>query len=180
MGDLPILRAAEEADVASARRIYNRYVRESTATFHCRIQSEEDFRKKFLLPLPHGAIVAIDPQEHTLLGYTLLSPFIDRCAARWSSEVAIYLDASACGTGIGTRLLTAADEQARKHRMRTIVAVISSENTGSCRFFRRNGYRHCGSIDAVAQKFGRRLGIEYYQKIFPTPGLDPEGIAAEL
>ena len=82
MYHIPILRVAEEADVAKARLIYNRYVRESTATFHCRIQSEEDFRKKFLLPLPHGAIVAIDPQHHRLLGYVLLSPFIDRCAQK--------------------------------------------------------------------------------------------------
>ena len=171
----PAVERASERDVPDAARIYNRYVRESTATFHCRTIPNDELAKVLLREPPYGGFVARD-DDGTLLGYLSLAPFINRCAARWSVELAMYLGPGACGRGLGSLLLETAEESAREHRLHTIVAVICSENAGSCRFFRRHGYRHCGSLEMVAQKFGRRLGVEYYQKILARPRLDEDDL----
>jgi phosphinothricin acetyltransferase len=164
---------ATENDVADAARIYNRYVRDSTATFHCRTIPDEELAGTLLREAPYGSFVARE-ENGDLLGYVSLSPYIDRCAARWSVEVAMYLCSKACGRGLGSRLLETAEQSAREHRLHTVVAVICSENAGSCRFFRRHGYRHCGSLEMVAQKFGRRLGVDYYQKILCRTRFDDD------
>ena len=167
-----LINRANATDVHDVAVLYNRYVRESTATFQSRVVPDEKVAEWLLRPPPHGGFVARDPNDHRLLGYLTLAPFIERCAARWSVEVAIYLAAEACGRGIGSALLASAESTARDHHLHTIVAVICTENSGSCRFFRRQGFLHCGTIEMVAQKFGRRLGVEYYQKILPQSPCD--------
>lgn len=63
----------------------------------------------------------------------------------------LSLNAAARGRGVGSALLAAAEESARKRGSRKIWMVTSNDNLDALRFYQRRGYRlvtvHAGAID---------------------------------
>ena len=45
-----------------------------------------------------------------------------------------------------------------------IVSIITSDNAGSLRFHRKNGFTEVGMMHAVAFKFGKYLDVSFFQK----------------
>lgn len=63
----------------------------------------------------------------------------------------LSLNATVRGRGVGSALLAAVEESARKHGSRNIWMVTSNDNLDALRFYQRRGYRlvtvHAGAID---------------------------------
>ena len=54
-------------------------------------------------------------------------------------------------------------EEAKKREVRTLIAVIDSENIASIKFHEQFGFRLAGKLKNVGYKFGKWLDIVYYQ-----------------
>ena len=45
-----------------------------------------------------------------------------------------------------------------------LISIITSDNEGSLRFHRKNGFTEIGVMPAVAFKFGKYLDVSFFQK----------------
>ncbi|HEX8004406.1 MAG TPA: GNAT family N-acetyltransferase [Mycobacteriales bacterium] len=112
-----------------------------------------------------GGAEAGPAPDGDLLGYLLVAPFKGRCAYRDTAEVTVYLDAAACGRGLGRAALAFAEEHARAAGLHALLAVVCAENEPSLRAFARAGYEEVGRLREVGRKFGRLLDVVYLEKV---------------
>ena len=102
-----------------------------------------------------------------MLGYAYLDQYNDRSAYRYTADVSIYLDEAVTAKGIGGQLLAALEQAAAAQGLRTLVSIITEENTGSLHFHEKHGFVRKGRLDRVGLKFGRWLGVWFLQKELP-------------
>ena len=156
----------EERHLKEASEIYNHYVRESTCTFTEHEVSVEEFREFVFFPDPrHGAFVIENIFDSTLLGYCVLWMYKPRSAYRNTAEVSVYLKPDYTGKGIGREALEMLQSFGKSNGMHALLAGICSESIGSIKLFTRMGYAKVGHLKEVGFKFGRRLDVEFYEKI---------------
>jgi phosphinothricin acetyltransferase len=144
-------------------RIYNHYIRETVITFEeteithsemaDRIAKIGDFSLPWLVAESEGAIV----------GYAYAGKWRERSAYRYSVESTVYLDASATGRGIGTRLYRDLLTSLRATPVRTVLGVIALPNTASVALHERLGFTKVAELKEVGFKFGRWIDVAYWQ-----------------
>ena len=160
------LTAITEADLPFVKRIYDYYTLHTTVVY-------------FLEPVPLGEIRRIVPvgDRHyrsfliggaagERYGFCYFSRFKEKPAFRISVEVTIYLAPDCCGKGIGRQALSLLEPYIREGGFSNAVALISAENEASIRLFEKCGYVCCAEIRDVAEKFGKKLTLKIYQKLF--------------
>ncbi|RDU99312.1 GNAT family N-acetyltransferase [Trinickia dinghuensis] len=95
------------------------------------------------------------------------SDFYGRPAYAGTAEISIYLDESARGRGLGTRLVAAALDAAPALGIDTLLGFIFGHNVASLALFRRCGFEDWGNLPRVAVLdgverdlviLGRRIG----------------------
>jgi phosphinothricin acetyltransferase len=144
-------------------RIYNHYIRETVITFEeteithsemaDRIAKIGDLSLPWLVAESEGAIV----------GYAYAGKWRERSAYRYSVESTVYLDASATGRGIGTRLYRDLLTSLRATPVRTVLGVIALPNTASVALHERLGFTKVAELKEVGFKFGRWIDVAYWQ-----------------
>lgn len=142
--DTPTIRAAREADLPALTAIYNAAVTETAFTGH-------------LLPLtvadrlgwwqahqdPRYPILVADTSTE-LLGYASLSLWFDTPVYAHTAESSLYLAPNAQGRGLGTTLMQALLDEARRLEHHVILARIWSGNAPSIAMCRKCGYEIIG------------------------------------
>lgn len=159
--------AAEYLGAAAA--LYNRYVLESTATFHTAPLSAQDMRELLFFDDRRFRSFAI-LDGGVFCGYLILSAYKKREAYNGTAEVTVYLDAGHTGKGIGTLALRYAETVAAAEGFHALLGIVCGENEASRRLFEKNGYERCGLLREVGMKFGRKLDIVIYEKIIAPGG----------
>lgn len=162
MGNITF-RKAELTDLPKLKEIYTYYIENSTATFHIGQISDEDmqgiiFKKDSLYE------TFVIEENKDILGYVLLAPYNTREAYRRTAEVTIYLKNGIEGRGVGTTSVNFIEGVAKEKGIKSLLALISGENTGSMRLFEKNGYFKCAHMKNVGEKFGRLLDAVMYEK----------------
>jgi len=150
--------------VDAAAALYNRYVLETTATFHTEPLGARDMRELLFFQSDRFRSFAI-LDGGAFCGYLILAPYKRREAYDTTAEVTVYLDAGHTGRGIGTLALRHAETVAGAGGFHALLGIICSENGASIRMFEKNGYFRCGTLREVGVKFGRRLDVVLYEKI---------------
>lgn len=146
------------------REIYNRYVATTTVSFDVEPATLDKIKALTMHADERFCSFVIIDNLH-VIGYVLLSPFIQKQACYQTAEVTIYLDEHYGKRGIGSRALEYIEEQALTNGFHTLIAVICTENEGSIAAFSARGYQLKGIIQQVAYKFDRHLDVSYYQKL---------------
>ena len=144
--------------------IYNHYVRNTTVTFNTEEVDEEQFLAAFYADENKYSLHTVY-KDSRIIGYCSLNPFNKKEAYRRSAYVSIYLDPSFTGKGLGKEVLEFLEQKAVEMEYRSLIALISRENTTSCSFFNKNGYHEVGELKQAGEKFGRLLDVVYYQKL---------------
>ena len=157
----------EYVDAAAA--LYNRYVLETTATFHTEPLSASDMRGLLFFDNSSFRSFAI-LDGGVFCGYLILSAYKCRDAYNTTAEVTVYLDGTRTGRGIGTLALRHAQTYAEAEGFHALLGIICGENAPSIRLFEKNGYERCGLLKEVGVKFGRRLDVVIYEKILGSGG----------
>ncbi len=167
-----MIRDLRETDISACLDIYNPYIAESTATFETELLDLDTFAQRV------RKITAVYPwlvaeEDGKILGYAYLSAFNEREAYRWTADLAIYVDMSKRGRGIGTQLMEGIIRRAAEEGYYQIISLITSENEASLAFHEKAGFIRIAHFDAIGYKAGKWLGVDYYLKKLREPEEDP-------
>ncbi len=163
-----MLRIATEADVPAMLDIYAPYILNTTYSFEYTVPDEEAFLARFR-EITSQFPWLVWEEEGQLLGYAYGSaPFGERAAYAWCAESSIYLRPDAQGRGIGRRLYAGLEALLSCQGYQRVYALITSENTGSLAFHSRVGFVPRAEFVRCGYKFGRWLGVHWYEKVLSS------------
>lgn len=149
--------------------ILNYYIENTTAAYR-----KEAVEEDFVLELMEGAEVyrsfVIKNEAGDIVGFCLLEPHSPLSTFSAAAEVMYFIHENATGMGAGGQALKKLEDEARKLGVKKLLADISSENSGSIRFHKKNGFVEYGKLDDIGCKFGRNFGVVYLAKDLCAPG----------
>ncbi len=141
----PLIRFATLADMDEIARIYAPYVA-TPITFDEGEVTPADFRQRFDATRRQFPWLVIEQGEGGhLLGYAYAHPQHEREAYQWNAETSIYLDADACGRGLGGILYDALLEILRLQGYTTAYALVTLPNAASEKLHDSRGFSHMGT-----------------------------------
>lgn len=143
--------------------IFNYYTRNSFAAYPEGEIPVQFFPMFFEIGKVYPSLVIIGPDD-SVIGFCLLRPYNPFEAFKETAEITSFIKHGFTGKGIGKAALQTLEDAARKMGIRHLLADISSENTGSIEFHRRNGFTQCGRFSDVGKKFGRNFSVVWMEK----------------
>lgn len=152
----------EEKDISKCLDIYNYYIENSISTFECTPLSIEEFKiriKRIKKKFPF----IIYKVNDEVLGYAYLDYFIEREAAFISADLSIYVKNDCHHMKIGSKLLNEIISLAPRYGIKNIISVVTTKNDASIRFHLNHNFIRKGTIDNIASKFGKSLGVIYFK-----------------
>jgi L-amino acid N-acyltransferase len=160
------VRRAGPADLPAITSIYNQAVARTVATFDTEPRSEGAARSWWE---HHGdrypVLVAV--QGDKVVGWASLSAWSDRRAYDGTAEVSEYVDEAARGDGVGTLLLGALLDEARRAEFHVLLARVAGGNEASLKLHHAHGFRRVGVMHEVGRKFGRWVDVEVLERPLP-------------
>jgi L-amino acid N-acyltransferase len=158
------VRDATEADLCEIAEIYNHAILNSSATFDVTTKTVDQWRRLLsYCSEEYPLIVAVT--EGRVVGWGMLKPFIDRPAARFTTENAVYVDPNCGGKGIGTALMEELIQRARKNGYHAIIAMVVDGNAASERLHEKVGFQRAGLMREVGHKFDQWLDLIVFELI---------------
>jgi phosphinothricin acetyltransferase len=156
------VRSAVGADCAAIADIYNYYVLHDTCTYQ-EIPDLIEHREKWFEDHGPRHPVIVAEAEGRVVGWASLSPYHKRSAYRFTVENSIYLHPDWRQRGLGSLLLRELIDRAKALGHRTIIAVISAEQTGSLKIHEKCGFVKVGHFKGIGFKFSQWLDVVYLQ-----------------
>jgi phosphinothricin acetyltransferase len=169
------IRTAREGDLAGIFEIYHEQVLHGTATFDTEAKSAEAQRAWFAAHARERYPILVaedDAVGGKVVGWARLYPWSDRLAYARSAENSVYVHKDWRGRGVGTQLLAALIEEARRAGICVLLARIAEGNPASIALHESQGFERIGTMRRVGEKFGRILDVEMMQLHLDGP---PDG-----
>ena len=113
--------------------------------------------------LPDDAIPETAESAGGVVGWATISRWSERCAYDGTGETSIYVRPDARGLRVGSRLLEALVDHARKMRFHVLVARIVTGNEASERMHAASGFQRIGLMKEVGRKFDRWLDVGLWE-----------------
>lgn len=172
-----MLRIAREEDLPQMLAIYGPYVENTTWSFEYQVPTPEGFLQRFREITTQFPWLVWE-EKGEILGYAYGSaPFGAREAYAWCAESSIYLRQDVRGRGLGRKLYAALEALLSLQGYQVVYALVTSENTPSLAFHRRLGYVLRAEFPRCGYKFGRWVGVQWYEKqldLVESPSNFPE------
>ena len=151
-------------DIAACTELYNYYIENTCITLEEEPVTPEEFGARAArITKNYPYIVARDGAGKPV-GFAYLDVFNPRSAYRCTADLSIYVDRTCRGSGVGQKLYAEIERLGRERGMENLISIITSDNEGSLRFHRKNGFAEIGVMPAVAFKFGKYLDVSFFQK----------------
>lgn len=163
------IRLATEADAPAVAKLYNWYVRHSTATFQYAPATVEEMRANIAGVLAGAPFLVAETASGRLAGYACAHPYHAREAYAWSVETTIYCSPDFVGQGVGLRLYAPLLALLREQGYCRAAALLARPNPESEAFHRAMGFRKVGCEPQAGFKFGRWLGVTTWWYDLNTP-----------
>ena len=178
----PLLRDADENDLAAITALYGREVQGGTATFETSPPTLEEMAGRFAAVKRHRLPWLVAEIDGRFAGYAYASPFRPRPAYRYGVEGSIYVHEDARGAGVGRALLVALVERARAMGLRHVIGAISDSGTSaaSIALHRSLGFQQAGVYRQVGWKFERWLDVTLMQLDMDPDGSPPQAPGLDL
>ena len=148
-----MIRNAYPSDLPGIVAIYNASIPGRLATADTEPISMES-RRSWLLDrdfAKHPVWVCEDPMRPgRISGWLSFKPFYGRPAYAETAEVSIYVDPAAQRTGIATRLMKHAIQQAALLQLKTFLAFVFAHNAPSLELCRKFGFEQWGHLPRIA------------------------------
>lgn len=156
-----MIRPATPADAPAIAAIWNRIIRETTATFTTVEKDPETLAAQIAAGTPWW----VAEVDGTVQGHANYGQFRGGPGYAHTMEHSIHLSNIASGQGLGRALMAALEAHARAHGVHVMVAGVSSDNPAGQAFHTRLGYAECGRVLQAGRKWGRWLDLVLMQKI---------------
>ncbi len=151
-------------DIAACTELYNYYIENTCITLEEEPVTPEEFGARVArITKDYPYIVARDGAGKPI-GYAYLDVFNARSAYRCTADLSIYVAHSCRGGGVGQKLYAEIERLGSERGIENLISIITSDNEGSLRFHRKNGFTEIGVMSAVAFKFGKYLDVSFFQK----------------
>ena len=162
MTDNITIRLATAEDLGAINAIYNYYVAHSTCIWTTQPCSEAE-RKTWYQE--HGPSMPVLVAEHNgrVVGWGALGSFRAAYTAAGTLEDSIYVHHDFHRQRIGSQLLQALIEEARRLGLRSLLANISADQTPSIRLHEKFGFQKVAHLRDVGQKLDQRFDAIYLQ-----------------
>ena len=151
-------------DIAAYTELYNYYIENTCITLEEEPVTPEEFGARVArITKDYPYIVARDGAGKPI-GFAYLDAFNPRSAYRCTADLSIYVDRACRGSGVGQKLYAEIERLGRERGIENLISIITSDNEGSLRFHRKNGFTEISVMPAVAFKFGKYLDVSFFQK----------------
>jgi L-amino acid N-acyltransferase YncA len=157
------IRPADDTDAEAIAHIFNYFVRSSSAAFPSQIVDGVFYQRLNSLAGRFPLHVIVSP-EGTVVGFAGLLSFHVADTFRRLAEATIFILPEHTRQGIGARLLTLLESDARSHGVDTILGRAFSQNEASLCFQRKHGFEECGRFRRVGSKFDQDFDLVWMQK----------------
>jgi len=164
MTDQVLVRPATSEDLPEVARIYNHAILNTTSTFDTEPKTVERWRDVFVKHTDAYPLLVAEAGGR-VVGWGALRPSVDRPAARFTVENAVYVDPDCQGRGIGSALLGQIVERARANGYHAVVGMVVAGNEASERLHLKLGFQQVGFMREVGWKFGRWLDLIVFEKL---------------
>ena len=163
---MPEVRLARLDDAEAIRTIYNREVTGSTVTFDLVPRTLETQRAWIEAHSgAHPAVVVVDDDGASVIGFGSLSPYRDRPAYSTTVEDSVYVHHDHRGRKVGKLVLEELVRVATAHGFHSMMARIVGGHEASIRLHESCGFRLVGVEQEVGRKFGRWLDVALMQRL---------------
>lgn len=153
----------QESDKIALLNLFNYYVENSYAAFPENRVGDDFFSHMMQLSLSYP-VITVKPSTGELIGFALLRPYSPIAVFKRTAEIAYFLAPDHTAQGIGRALLEYLTAEARKRRIDSLIATISSSNDTSIKFHNRSGFKECGRLQNIGRKFERDFDVLLMQK----------------
>ena len=144
--------------------IFNYYIEKSHAAFFDRKVSPVFFER--LQDIVYGnSLYVIGNGNSQVIGFGLLKHYHPSTVFRGVAEVGYFLKPEFTGKGFGTLMLKRLISDARKMKIKTLLASISSRNKESIAFHKKHGFIECGRFRDIGRKRGKSFDVVWMQKV---------------
>jgi len=158
-----MIRDFKKEDIKQICNIYNYYILNTSYTLEYDALSEDTFLKRIENIMENFPFFVFE-EEGEIKGYAYLSKLGERKGYHISCDLSVYVKKDERGKNIGSILLNEAIKRAKEKKFENMFSIVTDENTASMNFHEKNGFILCGHLKNCAEKFGRKLGVIYYQK----------------
>jgi phosphinothricin acetyltransferase len=163
------LRDARAEDMDAIQAIYAHHVLHGLGTFETEPPDAGEMASRHAQIASAGFPYLVAADAGMVTGYAYANHFRTRAAYRFTVEDSIYVAPTACGRGIGKRLLAELIARCTASGLRQMLAVIGdSENAASIGVHRACGFELVGTMNAVGRKFDRWVDVVIMQRALAT------------
>ena len=162
-----VIRPVKRSDLEAINKIYNREIRDGTATWHTEEWSESERLDWFITHTatdsqPIFVCTEEGGEDEKLLGFSYLTDYRgSRGGFKYTRESTVYVDIEYQRRGIGKQLLSCLIEEARRLGLHVLIAWIDSSNIGSILLHENLNFERIGIEPETGYKFGKwRSNIE--------------------
>jgi Sortase and related acyltransferases len=157
-------RIAEQKDMPALLEIYNHEVLHGVSTFDLNIKTIEERMEWFKAHNIGNHPLIVADLDGAVAGYASLSSYRDKEAYAATVELSVYVHPDYRRRGVARYLMGEILKEARQRDdIHTVISVITEGNEASVKLHEAFGFRCCGTMNEVGEKFGRKLGIVNYQ-----------------
>jgi len=168
-GESLVLRDAVPADAGAIAAIYNVHVRGTIVTFEVDEVDAAEMARRIAEVQARDLPWLVADVDGAVLGYAYAGPWKPRAAYARTVETSIYIDASACGRGMGRRLYAALIERLRALGMHVAIGGASLPNAASVALHEALGFEPVGVFRDVGFKLGDWIDVGYWQLRLEAP-----------
>ncbi|MGC8862120.1 MAG: GNAT family N-acetyltransferase [Armatimonadota bacterium] len=158
------VRPAALEDLPDIAHIYNQAILNSTATFDTEPRSIDEWQTVYAKHSESYPLLVAEV-DGRVVGWGALRPILDRPAARFSVENAVYVDERFQRRGVGSAILAELVRRARSNGYHAIIAMVVAGNEPSEKLHRSLGFEQVGLMREVGWKFGRWLDLIVFEKL---------------
>lgn len=158
------VRSADSQDLEAILRIYNEGIADRIATLETEIKDLfymqhwfKDHKGRY------GVLIA--EHENEIVGWASLNRYSQRCAYDGVAELSVYVSRDYRGKGVGSFLLPALEQLARKEDFYKIVLFTFPFNTAGRRLYQKFGYREVGTFEKQGILEGQPIDVTIMEKL---------------
>jgi L-amino acid N-acyltransferase YncA len=156
------IRLANTDDAAGILAIYAPYCVSTSVTFEIAAPTREQMSERIAnVSKAYPWLVA--ETENGVAGYVYATRFRERAGYRWTTEVAVYIDASEQRRGFGRALYMSLFAILRAQGYAKAIAGITMPNPASVRLHEGLGFVRTGTFYGVGYKDGSWLDVGWWQ-----------------